>query len=125
MGRKHFTALGEQIDMSALAIRHSNTVALGNARMNARGDVLGDNGTVLRTQEQIEAEWKRIRESREASTGTPISPDIKAALPDATPKKVLTEDQEFDPVVNERAPPEVPSQTQVSPRRRRMVDSDQ
>lgn len=129
MARKHFTALGEQIDMGALVARHSNTVAIGNARMNARGDRLGENGTVLKTQEQIEAEWNRVREAREASTGhLPITPDIKAPLPDSPPGKQLADDQEFDP--DEAAtgiikPPSGQATTSQQGRRRRMVDSDQ
>lgn len=127
MVRKHFTALGEQIDMAALASRHADTVALGNARMNARGDVLGNNGTVLRTQEQISAEWKRMKEARDISTGSSIVPDIKAPLPDGAPaKKVLSEDQEFDPSANEDGPASSSSPRSQQPgRRRRMVDSDQ
>lgn len=128
MAKKHFTALGEQIDMAALSARHSSTVAIGNARMNARGDRLGENGTVLKTQEQIEAEWRRVREAREASTGAlPITPDIKAPLPEATPQKQLADDQEFDPVAAVPAA-EVAGElvsVQPQPRRRRIVDSDQ
>jgi hypothetical protein len=54
MSEKHYTARGEKIDIAALAARHAATPALGNARMNARGDILGENGIVLKTQEQIE-----------------------------------------------------------------------
>lgn len=129
MARKHFTALGEQIDMAALVARHSNTVAIGNARMNARGDRLGENGTVLKTQEQIEAEWKRVREAREASTGhMPITPDIKAPLPESPPGKQLADDQEFDPDAVATGTGEPAGSQATTPqqgRRRRMVDSDQ
>lgn len=116
MASKHYTALGHPIDMSALASRHANTVALGNAKMNARGDILGNNGVVLRTQEQIEEEWRREQERRDASSRAADMPsqDIKAPLPQMAGKK-LTDDQDFDP----SAPPSSGQQ-----RRRKMVDTD-
>ena len=130
MARKHYTALGEQIDMAALAAKHSSTVALGNARMNARGDILGNKGVVLRTQEQIEQEWKRAKEAREASVGTSITPDIKAPLPEDENGKMLAEDQDFDPSEEPTAIlPEndvsVTGRAPQSARRRKIVDTDQ
>lgn len=122
----HYTARGEIIDMNALAMKHPTTPALGNAKMNARGDLLGQGGIVLKTQEQIEAEWKRNKEMKTASVG--ISPDIKKALPDniLPPSKKLEDDQDFDP-----APPtngdqvkNIMQQTQPSIKRRKIVDSD-
>lgn len=120
MGIKHYTALGAQIDMSALSAKNSQTVALGNAKMNARGDIIGKGGIVLKTQEQVEAEWKRLQEQHDASIG--ISPDIKRPLPNMAGKK-LTNDQDFDPEkaidVNDL------DIKPVNPRRRKIVDSDQ
>ena len=112
--------MGNQIDMSALAIRHAGTVALGNARMNARGDVLGNGGIVLRTQEQVDAEWKRARERHDASIN--VSQDIKTPLPDSIVDangKKITNDQDFDPTEADKTPI-------VSPpaRRRKIVDAD-
>lgn len=118
MAKKHFTAMGNQIDMSALAIKHSSTVALGNARMNARGDVLGNGGVVLRTQEQIEAEWKKIKDRHDASIG--IGQDIKSSFPDSQPiGKKITEDQDFDPSEADNTPIVAPPV-----RRRKIVDAD-
>jgi len=48
---------GEIIDFSALSLQNQNQIALGNARMNAKGDILGEGGIVLKTQAQVEAEW--------------------------------------------------------------------
>ncbi len=130
MAKKHYTALGEQIDMSAIATRHSNTVALGNARMNARGDIVGNGGVVLRTQEQIEAEWRKRAEQRQLGAG--ISPDIKAPLPGAArAAPSVVEDPEFDPeplVTNDMGQkpvaPMVPPTIPTPPRRRKIVDAD-
>ena len=145
MAKKHYTSLGEQIDMSALAIKHSQTVALGNARMNARGDILGNGGVVLRTQEQIESEWKRTQTENRDLSG--ISTNIKDPLPASMTKgKRLTEDQDFDPMAADLSTLASPAQavaedpatngailkelvekqatSNVPPRRRKIVDSD-
>lgn len=133
MARKHFTALGEPIDMAALSIRHSTTVALGNAKMNARGDILGEKGVVLRTQEQIDAEWRRLKEQREASVG--VSQNIKDPLPShhVVGGKMVTDDQDFDPEPTSvsSAPTETNGEVVMDlvgkqqTRKRRVVDSDQ
>ena len=44
---------GKEVDLDALAARHETMPAVGNVRMNARGDELGPGGTVIRTREDI------------------------------------------------------------------------
>lgn len=127
MARKHFTLLGNQIDMSALAVNHAQTVALGNARMNARGDVLGPNGVVLKTQEQIDEEWRRAKERQAAQQAAIQAADLKAPpmqpsqAVQAGEKKVLSDDQDFDPVESSESQPLTPA-----PRanRRKIVETD-
>lgn len=134
MARKHYTALGEQIDMNALAMRHASTIALGNARMNARGDVLDDNFVVLRTQEQIEEDYRRAKERERASLG--LSRDIKAPLPQddvtapraATQEKQLDADTGFEPESGTFMPTDAVDVTQLprpTQRRRKIVDTDE
>lgn len=48
---------GEVVDMNRLAAKNETTVALGNASMNARGDLLGAGGKVVKTREQLSAEF--------------------------------------------------------------------
>lgn len=121
MSRKHYTALGEPIDMASLAMKNANAVALGNAKMNARGDILDAKGIVLKTQEQIEEEWRRNREAREASVGTQ---DLKQPMQfGAPPGKKLDEDRDFDPVPTmEQSIADAAPEKQT--RRRKIVDAD-
>lgn len=125
MARKHYTALGEPIDMASLAMKNATTVALGNAKMNARGDILDPKGIVLKTQEQIEEEWRRNREAREASVGVQ---DLKQPMPFAAPPgKRLDEDQDFDPVpaaAVERTEAPADGSADRQARRRKIVDAD-
>lgn len=44
---------GKQVDMDTLAARNETMPAVGNVRMNARGDELGPGGVVVRKREDI------------------------------------------------------------------------
>jgi hypothetical protein len=44
---------GKQVDMETLAARNETMPAVGNVRMNARGDELGPGGVVVRKREDI------------------------------------------------------------------------
>lgn len=57
MGRTYTSVRGKEIDMEKLAIRHENTPAVGNAKVNARGDELGPGGKIKRTREEIMSEY--------------------------------------------------------------------
>lgn len=41
------TAMGKSVDMSALAAKNENTRAVGNMKVNARGDKIDSNGRVI------------------------------------------------------------------------------
>lgn len=48
---------GKEVDMVSLAKKHDRTIALGNAHMNARGDILGKGGRIVKTREEQLAEY--------------------------------------------------------------------
>ena len=49
---------GKEVDMVSLAKQNEKTVALGNAHMNAKGDILGKGGIVIKSREELIAESK-------------------------------------------------------------------
>lgn len=53
MGRTYTSVRGKEIDMEKLSLRNEKTLAVGNMRVNARGDELGEGGKVVRTREQV------------------------------------------------------------------------
>jgi hypothetical protein len=53
MGKVYTTMQGKQLDMEKLALRNELTPAVGNARVNARGDELGPGGQIIRKREDI------------------------------------------------------------------------
>ena len=48
---------GKEVDMDKLIRQHELMPAVGNARVNARGDELGPGGTILRKREDVIAEY--------------------------------------------------------------------
>jgi len=53
MGRVYTSMQGKQIDMEKLQLRNELSPAVGNMKVNARGDELGAGGKIIRTREQI------------------------------------------------------------------------
>ena len=53
-GRKQYKSMqGKSIDMDLLRQKNELTPAVGNAKVNARGDELGPGGKIVRTREQV------------------------------------------------------------------------
>jgi hypothetical protein len=48
---------GREVDFEKLSLRNENTPAVGNMRVNARGDELGAGGKIIKTREQILADY--------------------------------------------------------------------
>ena len=44
---------GKEVDMNKLVMANEMTVAVGNARVNARGDELGPGGKIIRKREDV------------------------------------------------------------------------
>jgi len=46
------TANGKQVDMGALRLKNERVRAVGNMKVNARGDVIDDKGSVISSKTQ-------------------------------------------------------------------------
>lgn len=58
MARKTYrTMQGKEIDMDALLQRNELMPAVGNARVNARGDELGPGGKIIKKREEVIASY--------------------------------------------------------------------
>jgi ATP-dependent protease ClpP protease subunit len=51
------TMKGKILDMGQIMAQNEKTVAIGNARMNARGDMLGAGGQIVKRREQVAQEY--------------------------------------------------------------------
>jgi len=58
--RVHRTARGQAIDMETLRLANENTIAVGNMKVNARGDELGFGGKVVRTRKEVMDETYKV-----------------------------------------------------------------
>lgn len=58
----HRSMRGKTIDMVALMGAHSDTIAVtgGGTLMNARGDILGPGGKIVKKIEQIQEEYEKV-----------------------------------------------------------------
>ena len=60
MSNIYTTAKGATIDMNQLKLKNENVIAVGNAGVNARGDIV-ERGRVIKTREQIMQETYNIK----------------------------------------------------------------
>jgi len=59
------SANGKTVDMGALRLQNERVRAVGNMRVNARGDVINDNNEVIRTRnEQVGKQYQQQTHSQ-------------------------------------------------------------
>lgn len=63
MARIYTSAQGQTIDMDRLRVANEETIAVGNMKVNARGDKLGTGGTVSETRNQVQDNYNRLNTS--------------------------------------------------------------
>lgn len=61
MGKIYRTAQGRSLDMETIRLQNELVPALGNMRVNARGDQLGPGGKIIKTREMIMDEFYKTR----------------------------------------------------------------
>ena len=91
---------GKEVDMHKLAMQNEMTIAIGNAKVNARGDELGPGGKIIRKREDV---------IREAQNAIPEETSPRRAEPAITPstttvveqKKTQKKVDDMDPEGNE------------------------
>jgi hypothetical protein len=77
---------GRVVDMDAMRSANEEMKALGNARMNARGDIMGRNGQIEVRREQI------ARDYYNRNPGAAQQVSLKPAVPDVfeTPEQAMS-----------------------------------
>lgn len=95
---KFNTAMGRQLDMSALAAKNEKVRAVGNMNVNARGDVLDSHNQVINDSNQrINRVYQKTVKNRDISMVDDITPQQKQVVPvQPVPKfEELTEDEKM------------------------------
>lgn len=82
------TMQGREIDLEKLASQNELVPAIGNMKVNARGDELGPGGQITRRREDIVAEYYEDNPNARGSKTTPApAPVVEKAQPAAKAKK--------------------------------------
>lgn len=87
----HKSAKGRVINFDEMAHKNAKTIAVGNANLNARGDVLGRGGAVVQTVEERGMNNSTIVSTTKASIQSEIS-SLRAARSQWTETQNSNED---------------------------------
>lgn len=88
MGKVYKTAQGKTLDMSALALQHERVRAVGNMKVNARGDVVDANNNVVKSRVK-QSNQNYSRGVGQVSHTTPIKADKKPVPPAPKPQPTV------------------------------------
>jgi hypothetical protein len=91
MPKIYRTAQGREVDFEAMLLRNEHVPAVGNMRVNARGDELGPDNVVLKNNNERVAEFYAVQEAPEAQL-----PITEESLPDMVTEKPKTHRKSTD-----------------------------
>ena len=103
--KQHRSMRGKNVDMDLLRKRNELTPAVGNARVNARGDELGPGGKIIKKREDVVAEHYATAGTASEATGRAttaglVPDDAPVASPAAAAKKTTTRTKKEEVVID-------------------------
>jgi hypothetical protein len=100
-GRKIYrTARGKQVDLDLLISRNELTPAVGNARVNARGDELSPQGEIIRKREDVLKDYYQASQGMKHEDAVPVRQEQEvepAPVVTEKPKKTATSKPKAEP----------------------------
>jgi hypothetical protein len=94
------SAMGKTVDMSALAAKNEEVRAVGNAKLNARGDTIDANGRVVKpVTAKVNEMYANTVGNKSAHARRQPAPEVKKSeiIPDLTEfEREIEESQEDD-----------------------------
>ena len=72
MGKVYKTMQGKEVDMEKLMSQNELMPAIGNAKVNARGDELGPGGKIIKKREDIIAEYYESNPNAKPERAEPV-----------------------------------------------------
>lgn len=106
MKRMYKTANGKEVNLDALIAQNEQTIAVGNMRVNARGDQLGAGGKIEIPKEKVMSEYYKLN--------TPTAIDNPPQPRKTTNKKDLVDDW-IEPAIHEDEPENTSSDPSTNP----------
>jgi hypothetical protein len=86
MAKAYRSAQGKYVDMDKIRLANEETIAIGNMKVNARGDELGFGGEVLRSRNEVMNDYYRLNTPTIQASVEPTMPDeSQLHIPDAKP----------------------------------------
>lgn len=76
MSKTYRTMQGKIVELDKLIMQNETAIAVGNMRVNARGDEIGQGGQIVRKREEIMAEHHRADSVLHASPRQPVQQPI-------------------------------------------------
>lgn len=68
MRNNYRTAMGKSLDIDQLRLSNEEVIAVGNMKVNARGDELGPGGEVIRSRNQVMNDYYKLNTPVVAAT---------------------------------------------------------
>lgn len=101
---KHTTYRGKAIDMDSMRRNNEHVIALGNQKVNAKGDQLGMNGVITKTADQIARENHRVQSSV-------LQTGLKGPMPESPVSPIMEQPRReaVKPTVKKQKEVELPS----------------
>lgn len=92
---------GKEVDMLKLFRKNEKKIALGNARMNARGDIIGRGGIILKSREDQVKEYQEKVKEQEGTVGMKDPAELsdleKKLRKVSKPEKVVSKKKKVEP----------------------------
>ena len=131
MGNKFTTAHGKLIDIDNLRLQNEKTIAVGNMKVNARGDALGRGGEIIQGRNQVMSQQYPKMQTPIATSGTaapvvevnnvapdgesfdppeeiikPVEPKLRGSLADSIAKQATVTQETLDPKMHQPQGPQ-------------------
>jgi len=108
MGRTYRTMQGREVDMDKLRSANELTPAVGNMKVNARGDEIGPGGKITRTREQIMSTYYENNPKATPDADSPATaPETNTRIQNPPSQTMKIEDTPVSAVVQEKTEEEV------------------
>lgn len=92
MAAQHKSARGIPVDMDRLRLSNETAIAVGNMKVNARGDQLGLGGKIVKTRAQVLAEKNKLHGNLASDDDVDFEKfDKNRSLPETVPDLVIPE----------------------------------
>lgn len=74
------SAMGRAVDMESLRLANEEIIAVGNMRVNARGDELGPGGEITRTRNEVMNDYYKLSTPTVTHTQHEDVPDMESLM---------------------------------------------